>query len=64
LQEKAKCWCYDPPNGKVISIGKYATSGFRSFTPDSEGDRLLVIDDASLNLPVPGSFFSPKLFIF
>lgn len=56
---KAKCWWYDPSSGKAISIGTYAASGFRSFTPDSEGDLVLVIDDASLNLPVPGSPFSP-----
>lgn len=29
-------------------------SGFRSFTPDSEGDMVLVIDNASLELPAPG----------
>lgn len=57
--EKAKCWWYDPSNGKAISIGIFSNSGFRSFTPNSEGDCVLVIDDASLNLPVPGSLFSP-----
>ena len=57
--EKANCWWYDPSNGKAIPIVTYASNGFRSFTPDSEGDRVLVIDDASLNLPVPGSHFSP-----
>lgn len=57
--EKTNCWWYNPSNGKAISIGTYSNSGFRSFMPNSEGDWVLVIDDASLNLPVPGSFFSP-----
>jgi hypothetical protein len=57
--DKAKCWWYDPSNGNAISIGTYANSGFHSFTSDSDGDRVLVIDDASLNLPVPGSLFLP-----
>jgi hypothetical protein len=54
--KKAKCWWYNPSNGKAIAIGTYSNSGFRSFTPDSEGDWVLVIDNASMKLPAPGSY--------
>ena len=53
--EKAKCWWYNPSNGKAIVSGTYNNFGFRSFTPDSEGDWVLVIDNASMKLPAPGS---------
>jgi hypothetical protein len=52
--EKAKCWWYDPSKGKAVVIGTFTNSRFRSFTPDSEGDIVLVIDNASLELPAPG----------
>jgi hypothetical protein len=53
--EKAKCWWYDPSAGKAVEIGKYKTSGVHSFTPPSAGDWVLVIDNDSAKLPVPGS---------
>jgi len=53
--EKAKCWWYDPSCGKVINIGTFKTSGNHSFTPVSAGDWVLIIDNASLNLPMPGN---------
>ena len=53
--KKAKCWWYNPSDGKVILIGTYDNSGFRSFTPISEGDWVFVVDDASIRLPAPGS---------
>ncbi len=49
----AKCWWYDPSNGKALEIGIYPTSGTRSFTPDSQGDWVLVIDNDARKLPVP-----------
>ena len=52
---KAKCWWYDPSNGKATDIGTFPTNGFKSFTPISDGDQVIVIDDASLKLPIPGS---------
>jgi hypothetical protein len=52
--EKSKCWWYDPSSGKAALSGTFTNSGFRSFTPDSEGDMVLVIDNASLELPAPG----------
>jgi len=53
--KKAKCWWYNPSDGKAIVIGTYNNSGFRSLTPDSEGDWVLVIDNESRKLPAPGS---------
>ena len=53
--KKIKCWWYDPSNGEVTLIGTYKNSGFHNFTPNSEGDWVLVIDDESRNLPAPGS---------
>lgn len=51
---EAKCWWYDPSCGKTINLGVYKTSGYHSFTPASENDWVLVIDNASANLPEPG----------
>jgi hypothetical protein len=50
----AKCWWYDPSNGKSINIGTFKTSGFHSFTAVSESDWVLVIDNASHNPSEPG----------
>ena len=52
---QARCWWYDPSDGKAVEIGTYAATGFRSFTPDSEGDCVLVIDNAAAKLSAPGS---------
>jgi hypothetical protein len=51
----AKCWWYNPSSGKATEIGTYASSGIRNFTPGSEGDWILVIDNASAKLSAPGS---------
>jgi Protein of unknown function (DUF4038)/Putative collagen-binding domain of a collagenase len=53
--EKAKCWWYDPSDGKAELIGIFKTSGFREFTSIAENDCVLVIDNESFNLPPPGS---------
>jgi hypothetical protein len=52
---KAKCWWYKPSEGGAIEIGTYTTSGVHSFTPESAGDWVLVIDNDSAKLPAPGS---------
>ena len=52
---KAKCWWYNPSDGRATEIGNYSTSGQATFTPDSDGDWVLVIDNVSSNLPAPGS---------
>jgi hypothetical protein len=51
----AKCWWYNPSDGKALEIGTYKTSGVHSFTPLSEGDRILVIDNDAAKFPAPGS---------
>jgi hypothetical protein len=53
--KEAKCWWYDPSGGISTFIGTYNNSEFHNFTPDSEGDWVLIIDDASRKLPAPGS---------
>jgi hypothetical protein len=52
---KAKCWWYNPSDGNATEIGVYPVSGSHNFTPQSSGDWVLVIDNDSSNLPVPGS---------
>jgi hypothetical protein len=51
----ANSWWFNPSTGATTLIGKFATSGSRSFTPPGSNDWVLVIDDASANLPAPGS---------
>ena len=53
--DKAKCWWYNPSDGKAIEIGTYKTSEVQSFTPLTAGDWVLVIDNDSAKLPAPGS---------
>jgi hypothetical protein len=50
----ARAWWFDPAAGTATSIGDFATTGTRVFTPPAAQDWVLVIDDASLNLPAPG----------
>jgi hypothetical protein len=52
---KAKCWWYNPSDGRAAEIGIYSTSGIETFTPDSDGDWVIVIDNVAANLPAPGS---------
>jgi hypothetical protein len=53
--ENAICWWYDPMNGETTGIDTFATSGSRRFTPPSDRDWILVIDDISANFSAPGS---------
>ncbi|MGD0124486.1 MAG: glycoside hydrolase family 140 protein [Terriglobia bacterium] len=52
---RARAWWFDPRTGKALAGGDYPTSGRRELTPPSEGDWVLVLDDASLNRLSPGS---------
>jgi hypothetical protein len=52
---KVRCWWYDPSDGNASEIGVYSSSGQVTFTPGSAGDRVLIIDNVSANLPAPGS---------
>lgn len=52
---KARCWWYNPSNGKATDAGTFSTSGSRKFTPESEGDWVLIIDNEEAELAPPGS---------
>jgi hypothetical protein len=51
---QAAAWWYDPRTGKATSAGTFPTGGAQTFTPSTEGDWVLVLDDASRKLPPPG----------
>ncbi len=51
----AKAWWFNPRTAVASPIGVYHSSGTMTFTPPSSDDWVLVIDNASLNLPAPGS---------
>jgi hypothetical protein len=53
-----KAWWYDPRNGQATLIGTYPNRGAREFSPPALGellDYVLVLDDAALDYPAPGS---------
>jgi hypothetical protein len=52
---KAVAWWFNPRTGQVSEGGKFPTSGKKEFTPPSEGDWVLVLDNAALNLPRPAT---------
>jgi hypothetical protein len=52
---QAEAWWYNPRTNTASVIGVFATTGSQSFTPPDSNDWLLVIDNAALNLPAPGS---------
>jgi hypothetical protein len=47
-------WWYNPRSGETIFGGELVTRGEPVMTPPGEGDWVLVLDDAALNLPPPG----------
>ncbi|RIK81671.1 hypothetical protein DCC62_01660 [candidate division KSB1 bacterium] len=52
---KVKAWWFDPATGHASTNGELPASGNIDFTPQSAGDWVLVLDNAELNLPAPGS---------
>jgi hypothetical protein len=52
--KKTRCWWYNPGTGTATETGTFPVSVTRQFIPPSEGDWILVIDDASTNYPPPG----------
>lgn len=52
---QAQAWWYNPRTNGATAAGVFATTGTQNFTPPDSSDWLLVIDDAALNLPAPGS---------
>jgi hypothetical protein len=47
------CW-FNPRTGHATSAGQFPATGSHRFLPPAEGDWVLMIDDASRNLPPPG----------
>ena len=54
-------WWFNPRYGTSQLIGFFPTIGIHTFTPPTYDDWVLVFDDASFNLPAPGSqiIFTP-----
>jgi hypothetical protein len=52
---QARCWWYNPSDGSPKEIGVFPVSGSHKFTPPTDGDWLLVIDNAAAKLSAPGS---------
>jgi hypothetical protein len=52
---ESKAWWFNPSTGVATPIGTYPNAGSRAFTPGSGGDWVLVLDDAGLKLPAPGT---------
>jgi hypothetical protein len=50
----ATAWWFDPSKGSARRIGLYVTSGIQQFTPPSERDWVLVIDNAAKGYLPPG----------
>jgi hypothetical protein len=56
---QVKAYWFDPKNGKVTFVGRFANSGQRTFhppvTPERGSDMVLILDDAGANYPLPGT---------
>src|SRR5208282_3050192 len=46
---------YNPQTAAATFIGSFANSSSKIFTPPDDNDWVLVLDDASANLPAPGA---------
>jgi len=51
--KRARCWWYEPSTGKTFLIGTYDAAGIRNFTPVSNGDWILVLDNDDSKLAMP-----------
>ncbi len=51
---ESKCWWYNPATGGVTRAGQYKNTSPHLFNPPSTGDWILGIDNAALDLPLPG----------
>lgn len=52
---QARAWWFNPRTGTSTLISTYPASGSQVFTTPTTEDWVLVIDDAALNLPAPGT---------
>ena len=53
--ERAVAWWYSPRTGEATPAGEFLARGRQTFLPPGSADWVLVMDDASRNLPAPGS---------
>ena len=51
--KSAKVWWFNPRSGGAQAVGEFPTAGLQRFTPPSEGDWVLVVDDASRGYGAP-----------
>ncbi len=51
----ARAWWWNPRTNTATSAGTFPTTGSQDFTPPDTNDWVLVLDDASLSLPMPGA---------
>ena len=51
----ARAWWFNPRTAGASFIGNYPTTGAAAFVLPDANDWILVLDNASLNLPAPGS---------
>jgi hypothetical protein len=49
----ADCWWYDPANGSAIFIGNFLSQGTLQFTPPSNSDWVLLVDNQAADLVNP-----------
>ncbi len=54
LARKVKAWWYDPRNGKSHAAGEYSDDIVTFTSPIAGPDWVLVLDDASESMPLPG----------
>lgn len=57
----ARAWWFNPRTAAASSIDVYPTTQPVDFTPPDANDWILVLDNASLNLPPPGALGSPAI---
>jgi hypothetical protein len=55
LGEKVIAWWFNPRDGKSVRIAEFNEKKPQTFEPVTEGDWVLVLDDASKNFPTPGT---------
>lgn len=51
---KARVWWFDPGSGEHHDLGSFPTTGLRVFTPPSNADWVLVLDDVAAGFGPPG----------
>ena len=58
--ETANVWWFNPRDGSAQAGGTLPTTGSHQFSPPTNHDWLLVLDNAELNLPAPGQLPPPS----